>query len=193
MRGRSKGLSSTIGGAIVLFGLLAIMGTSLFSFYLLSEGSMEALRRSAQAERARMEVSLTLNVTGVEERSLTATVRNVGSRAVFLEPGWNDVIVYYKAGDSWSSCLADFSARVRVIGSDTFFQSTHTYINPGEEAVLDASRLRQDRYTGQSIHRSFHRYAYQGVEGSRGEAFPSGRRTGIRCELLRLENCHPPV
>jgi len=137
MRGRSKGLSSTIGGAIVLFGLLTIMGTSLFSFYLLSEGSMEALRRSAQAERARMEVSLTLNVTGVEERSLTATVRNVGSRAVFLEPGWNDVIVYYKAGDSWSSCLADFSARVRVIGSDTFFQSTHTYINPGEEAVLD--------------------------------------------------------
>ncbi|MBC7112727.1 MAG: hypothetical protein H5T34_01675 [Candidatus Methanomethyliales bacterium] len=134
---RRKGFSSVIGGAIILISLISIMGATFLSLSFLSKESVEAMRQTLQVEKVRVETSLELSVISIENASLTALVRNKGSTTVFLEPGWNDVIVSYQAYDGWRTCLANFNASVRVSGSEVFFQSDHNFINPGEEAVLD--------------------------------------------------------
>ncbi len=137
MNNKNKGISSIIGSAIILITFLTIIGTTFLTFYVYSKENIDILRKYIQNERIRMEVLLTLNILNIENKSIIASVKNIGSRTIFLEPNWNDVIVYYKTNDVWSSYLVNYNYSVRIIDSDIFFQDNHKYINPGEEAILN--------------------------------------------------------
>ncbi|MCC6013926.1 MAG: hypothetical protein LM593_06115 [Candidatus Verstraetearchaeota archaeon] len=137
MNCKNKGISGVIGSAIILITFLTIIGTTFLTFYVYSKENIDILKNYIQNERTRMEVLLTLNITNIENRSITAILKNIGSRTIFLKPNWNDIIVYYKANDIWSSYLANYSYNVRVINSNILFQDNHNYINPGEEAILN--------------------------------------------------------
>jgi archaellum component FlaF (FlaF/FlaG flagellin family) len=130
--------SSTITASIVLIGMLVLIGSAAASLMAAFNGYFSAWTDISEAERARLDVGLQLSITNVGNRTVEATVRNRGSRTVFLTPGWNDAIVAYNTSRGWKPFLSSFTVvEIRVSGSDYSFQpSTHPYINPGEEAVI---------------------------------------------------------
>jgi len=132
------GFSSTICTAIVLIGLLVFVVSATATFFLVLKEGISTWVDASRAERLKLEVRLQLNITSIGDREVDVTVRNVGSRTIFLIPGWNDVIVAYNAGGYWRPFLSNFDIeQVRVASSETAFSPlTHPYINPGEEALI---------------------------------------------------------
>ena len=129
------GFSSTICTAIVLIGLLVFVVSATVTFFLVLKEGISTWVDASRAERLKLEVRLQLNITSIGDREVNVTVRNVGSRTIFLIPGWNDVIVAYNASGYWRPYLSSFEVvEIRVAGSETAF--THPFINPGEEAVI---------------------------------------------------------
>jgi len=132
------GFSSTICAAIILASLLLIIGSAETTLFLTLREGFSTWIDAYRGERARLDVRLQLNITWIGDRAANITVRNTGSRAVFLASGWNDVVVAYNASGHWRPFLSSFEVeRIRVIGSgDYFTPQSHPFINPGEEALI---------------------------------------------------------
>lgn len=131
-------LSNTITASIVLIGVLALIGSATVSLMAVLNGYISVWTGVTEAERVRLDIRLQLSITNVGDRTVEATVRNTGSRTIFLTPGWNDVIIAYNASGDWKPFLSSFTVvEIRVADSECSFQpSTHPYVNPGEEAVI---------------------------------------------------------
>jgi len=132
------GFSSTICAAIILIGLLIMIGSVSATFFLVLKEGISSWIAVSRAERVKLDIGLWLNISSLGDRAINVTVRNTGSRTIFLANGWNDVIVAYNASGYWRPFLSDFDIeQVRVAGSETAFSPlSHPYINPGEEAVI---------------------------------------------------------
>ncbi|RLI24404.1 hypothetical protein DRO57_06840 [Candidatus Bathyarchaeota archaeon] len=132
------GFSNTICAAIILIGLLVMIGSAATTFFLVLEEGISSWVAISRAERLKLDIGLQLNIASVGDRAINITVRNTGSRTIFLVNSWNDVIVAYNASGYWRPFLSNFDIeQVRVAGSETAFSPlSHPYINPGEEAVI---------------------------------------------------------
>jgi len=84
-----------------------------------------------------------LTIDAVTAASCNVTVKNVGAKTIFLKSqngfSWNTVMISYGNGSHWQSYpIEEYEVlAVRVSGTNSSFNPTsHSYINPGEEAHL---------------------------------------------------------
>lgn len=137
------GFSVTLASAIVLIGFLAVYAsftTALFQG--VNELSCFA-NEYVNHEREKIDVHLQLTVDALTASSCTVTVKNTGSKTIFLKSQdgfkWNTLMVAYGTGSQWQSySIEEYEVlAVRVSGTNsTFNPNTHNYINSGEEASI---------------------------------------------------------
>jgi archaellum component FlaF (FlaF/FlaG flagellin family) len=137
------GFSVTLASAIVLIGFIAIFASFTTA---LSQGVNELstiAHEYVNRERDRIDVQLQLTVDAVTASSCSVTVKNTGSKVVFLKSQngfkWNTLMVAYGTGSQWQSYpIEEYEIlAVRVSGTNsTFNPETHSYVNSGEEVRL---------------------------------------------------------
>ncbi|MBT0159446.1 hypothetical protein G4O51_05630 [Candidatus Bathyarchaeota archaeon A05DMB-2] len=137
------GFSVTLSSAIVLIGFLALYAsftTALFQG--VNELSCIA-NEYVKHEREKIDVRLQLTIDALTASSCTVTVKNTGSKTIFLKSQdgfkWNTLMVAYGTGSQWQSYPIEeyevLAVRVSETNS-TFNPNTHNYINSGEEASI---------------------------------------------------------
>jgi archaellum component FlaF (FlaF/FlaG flagellin family) len=140
------GFSVTIAASIVLIGIIAALASIstalVYSFGQLNKAASDYLVR----EQERLDVRLELENVTLNATSCNVTVRNLGSKTIFLTSQnrfqWNSMIISYEADSSWHSYLIENYKilEVKVSGTDATFNATmHSFINPGEEALVSFS------------------------------------------------------
>ena len=138
------GLSVPIVSGIMLVALV-IVSSMVFQVMVMQAKSLAQFMdwyASRMAEK--LEVALTLNITSIDvsDGKMNLTLRNVGSKTVFLENNGvlrNDVIVAYNSSTvGWISQTVNYTVlEVRIANADVAFNSSlHPYLSPGEEALI---------------------------------------------------------
>jgi archaellum component FlaF (FlaF/FlaG flagellin family) len=140
------GFSVTLASAIVLIGFLAIFAsftTALFQG--IKELSCVA-EDYVDREREKIDVNLQLTVDAISATSCNVTVKNLGSKTVFLKSqdgfSWNTIMMSYGNGSQWRSySIEDYQIlAVKVLGTNSSFNAaSHSYVNSGEEVHLTFS------------------------------------------------------
>jgi len=136
------GLSVSIASAIVLVGWIALAG-AVSTSVLCTMNALGSMVNSASDDKIKLGVQLGLNITSIEAREINFSVRNTGSREIFLRNGsfvWNSVIVCYN-NSGWQTYLIENYTvlAINVTGTDISFDvASHTCIKPGEEAMIEA-------------------------------------------------------
>jgi len=135
------GFSVAIASAIVLIGLIAFAGGTVVSMLYMLDCLATFTNSSASLRQG---VQIDLEVINVTASTVHFYVKNTGSNTIFLKNqtfNWNSVVVAYNCS-GWRSYLIEdyFVSEIKVQGSNVSFSlSTHKFINPGEEAQIDAS------------------------------------------------------
>lgn len=140
------GFSVTLASAIVLIGFLALFASFTAALF---QGMKElscVAEDYVSRERERIDVNLQLTVDAVDATSCNATVKNVGSKTVFLKSqngfSWNTVMLSYGNSSQWQSySIEDYQiVAVKVSGTNSSFNpASHSYVNSGEEVHLFCS------------------------------------------------------
>lgn len=140
------GFSVTLASIIVFIGFLVIFSSFTAALF---QGTKE-LYYTAEAyvnrEKEKIDVRLQLSIEAVNATSCIATVKNVGSKTIFLKEqngfNWNTIIVSYGNSSSWYSYPIEKYEilDIKVSGTKiTFSPNNHNYLNFGEEAHLSFS------------------------------------------------------
>ena len=137
------GFSVTIASTIVLIGLVILFGSLsavlVYSLNTLSDTTKEYVNR----ERDKLDVRLELDIVSIEARSCTITVKNLGTKTIFLQSQqdfkWNSIVISYQNNSHWLSHIIENYTVLDVKVIDTlvsFNPTSHSFINPGEEARI---------------------------------------------------------
>jgi archaellum component FlaF (FlaF/FlaG flagellin family) len=140
------GFSVTIASSIILIGLLAAFSSvSVAVFYGLKEFSYASNER-LNREREKLDVEIQLKVEAVNATSCNITVMNTGSKTIFLRSQngfqWNTILISYSNNSHWLSYVIEEYEVLEVKVSETnftFSPSSHSFISPGEEALISFS------------------------------------------------------
>lgn len=139
------GFSVTIASSVVLIGLIAMFtSVSVAMFQGLTELSY-ATKEYLNRERERLDVKLELSVEGINATSCNITVKNTGCKTIFLRSQngfqWNTIILSYRNNSDWRSYIIEQYEvlEVKVSNTNCSFNSIHSFINPGEEALISFS------------------------------------------------------
>lgn len=134
------GFSVTIASAIVLIGLITFASATTASM-LYALNHLRSLTDTLV--RQRPDVQMELDVISVNASTVHFYVKNTGAETIFLKNhtfNWNSVIVAYN-NETWHSYLIeDYNvSEVKIQDSQVSFDvSAHKFLNPGEEARIDA-------------------------------------------------------
>lgn len=140
------GFSVTIASAITLVGLLV-------AFTSVSVGIFQGLRELSNIaneylshEREKLDVRLDLTVESVTSTSCNITVKNTGCRTVFLKGQngfqWNTILFSYGNSSEWRSYSIEQYQVLEIEVSNTSYSfnvDSHSFVNPGEEALISFS------------------------------------------------------
>lgn len=137
------GFSVTLASSVILIGMIAVFSClSVAAIYGLKEIS-QAANDYLSREREKLDVKLELNVDSVNATSCNITVKNTGSKTVFLQSQngfrWNTIAFSYGNDSLWRSYLIEEYEvlEVKVSGTNNSFNpDNHSFINPGEEAKI---------------------------------------------------------
>ena len=135
------GFSVAAASAIILIGLITFMGVVAAS--LLYAINQLVILLNALPNRD-LDVQIELDRVNINASHVQFYVKNKGSKTIFLKNqdfNWNSVIIAYR-NNTWRSYLIeDYTvSEIKVQNSTVSFNpSTHTYINPGEEAKIIVS------------------------------------------------------
>lgn len=136
------GLSVSIASAIVFVGWIALAG-AISTSVLFTMNTFGSMINSASDDKIKLDVQLKLNITSIEARELNFSLRNTGSRDVFLRNEsyvWNSIILNYNTSTSdWQTYLIENYTilAINVTGTDASFNVTsHSCLKPGEEALI---------------------------------------------------------
>jgi archaellum component FlaF (FlaF/FlaG flagellin family) len=137
------GFSVTLASAIVLIGFLAIFASFTTALFQGVNDLSTIAHDYVNREREKIDVQLQLVVDKVTTSSCTVTVKNTGSKTIFLQSQngyrWNTLMVAYGTGAQWQSySIEEYETlAVRVSGTNsTFNPAAHSYVNSGEEVTL---------------------------------------------------------
>jgi len=140
------GFSVTLASAIVLIGFLALFASFTTALFQGIKELSYVADNYVSRERERIDVNLQLTVDSVDATSCTATVKNTGSKTVFLKSqngfSWNTIMMSYGNGSQWQSYpIAAYAILdVKVSGTNSSFNlASHSYVNSGEEVRLEFS------------------------------------------------------
>jgi len=111
----------------------------VYSLNTLSDTAKEYVNR----ERDKLDVRLELDIESIAARSCTTTVKNLGTKTIFLQSQkgfkWNSIMISYQTNSHWLSyIIEDYTVLdVKVIDTTVSFNpASHSFINPGEEARI---------------------------------------------------------
>jgi archaellum component FlaF (FlaF/FlaG flagellin family) len=140
------GFSVTLASAIVLIGLLALFASFTAALFQGVKELSYVAEDYVNRERERIDVNLQLTIDAVDATSCNATVKNVGSKTVFLKSqnafNWNTVLMSYGNSSQWQShSIENYQIiTVKVSGTNSSFNpASHSYMNSGEEVHLSCS------------------------------------------------------
>jgi len=134
------GFSTSIASVIILVGLISFAAASVGAMlYVLN--TINLLRETA--DQNLNQVQLELNVTEVDSLVVRFTLKNSGSKPIFLvsrnDYNWNSVVVSYYNQGRHIYLIENFKvSEIRIQDSNvSFTPSNHNFINPGEEALIE--------------------------------------------------------
>jgi|YelNatPaOPRAMG01_1025707.scaffolds.fasta_scaffold07754_9 archaellum component FlaF (FlaF/FlaG flagellin family) len=140
------GFSVTIASSIILIVLLVLSSSFLITIFQGLKEISYAAKEYLNSEKEKLDVSLQLAVNSVNATSCNVTVKNTGSKTIFLKKqgnfSWNTIILSYGNGSFWFSySIEDYEIlEIKVSGTNyTFSQDNHTFINSGEEVTISFS------------------------------------------------------
>ena len=139
----SLGFSVTLASAIVLIGFLAIFASFNAALFQGVKELSNIAKDYVSREREKIDVNLRLTVDAINAESCNVTLKNLGSKTIFLKSqngfSWNTLMISYGNGSKWQSYpIEDYEVLdVTVSGTNSSFNSaSHSYVNSGEEARL---------------------------------------------------------
>jgi archaellum component FlaF (FlaF/FlaG flagellin family) len=137
------GFSVTLASAIVLIGFLAVFASFSTALFQGAKELSYIAKDYVSREREKIDVNLQLTVDAANAASCNVTVKNVGSKTIFLksqnEFSWNTIMISYGNNSHWQSySIEDYEIlEVKVSGTNSSFNpASHSYVNPGEEAQI---------------------------------------------------------
>lgn len=137
------GFSVTITSSIVLIVLFALSTSLLITVFQGLRETSQVTREYFSREREKLDVSLKLEVFPLNATACAITVKNLGSRTVFLKDQagfkWNTIIVSYGNDSLWTTYPIENYTVVEIRVSETeyvFQPERHPYIEAGEEAQI---------------------------------------------------------
>ena len=135
------GFSVAAASAVILIGLITFVGVTTASlFYAINQ--LTILLNTLPNQD--LDVQIELDRVNINASFVQFYVKNTGSKIIFLKNqdfNWNSVIIAYRNNTWHSYLIEDYTvSEIKVQNSTVSFNvSTHTYINPGEEAKIIVS------------------------------------------------------
>ena len=135
------GFSAAAASAVILIGLITFVGVTTASlFYAINQ--LTILLNTLPNQD--LDVQIELDRVNINASFVQFYVKNTGSKIIFLKNqdfNWNSVIIAYRNNTWHSYLIEDYNvSEIKVQNSTVSFNvSTHTYINPGEEAKIIVS------------------------------------------------------
>ncbi len=135
------GFSVAAASAVILIGLITFVGVTTASlFYAINQ--LTILLNTLPNQD--LDVQIELDRVNINASFVQFYVKNTGSKTIFLKNqdfNWNSVIIAYRNNTWHSYLIEDYTvSEIKVQNSTISFNpSTHTYINPGEEAKIIVS------------------------------------------------------
>ncbi|RLG25851.1 hypothetical protein DRN85_04690 [Methanosarcinales archaeon] len=135
------GFSVVAASAVILIGLITFIGVVTAS--LLYAINQLTITLNTLPNRD-LDVQIELDRVNINASLVQFYVKNKGSKTIFLKNqdfNWNSVIIAYRNNTWHSYLIEDYTvSEIKVQNSTVSFNpSTHTYINPGEEAKIIVS------------------------------------------------------
>jgi archaellum component FlaF (FlaF/FlaG flagellin family) len=94
----------------------------------------------------KMNTQLQLTVDSVSSTSSAVTVKNIGSKTIFLQNSdgynWNTIILTYGSSSQWHSYTIESYtiSEIKITATNTTLNTaTHHYLNPGEQVRINLS------------------------------------------------------
>jgi len=137
------GFSVTIASCIVLIGIIAAFTSVSVAVFQGWRDLYAVSKEYIDREKSRLDVELELKVEAVNATSCNITIKNTGSKTIFLRDQngfqWNTIVLSYGNNSYWISYMIEEYEVVTIKVSNTnysFDPAIHEYINPGEEALI---------------------------------------------------------
>ncbi len=140
------GFSVVLASFIVLIGFVAVFSTVATVLFTSIQDLTFATNDYINNQRDKINTQMQLSVDSVAAGQCQITVKNTGSKTIFLENSggfnWNSVILAYGRNSEWHSYTIEMYTveQIKITGTNTTLNVvTHNFLNPGEEATLSVS------------------------------------------------------
>lgn len=137
------GFSVGIAAFIVLIGFVALFSTVCTVLFTSVQEISTQTNEYVSNQMDKINTQMQLSVDSVSPTTSTVTIKNIGSRTVFLQDSdgynWNTVIIAYGKNSDWHSYSIEsyVVSEIKVTATNTTLNTaTHNYINPGEQARI---------------------------------------------------------
>lgn len=137
------GFSVTIASCIVLIGLIAAFTSVSVAVFQGWKDIYATTKEYLDREKSMLDVELELKVEAINATSCNITVKNTGSKTIFLRDQngfqWNTIVLSYGNNSNWLSYTIEEYEVITIKVSNTsysFDPTSHKCINPGEEALI---------------------------------------------------------
>jgi archaellum component FlaF (FlaF/FlaG flagellin family) len=137
------GFSIGIASFIVLIGFIAIFSAVCTAFFASVQELSYATNEYINDQKDKINTQMQLTVDLVTVNRTDITVKNVGSKTIFLQNSngynWNTIILTYGNDTEWYSYPIETYTvtEIKITGTNTTLNvTTHNFINPGEQASI---------------------------------------------------------
>ncbi len=137
------GFSVGLASFIVLIGFVAVFSTVCTSFFTSVQDISFAANDYISDQMNKINTQMQLTVDSVGPTSSAVTIKNIGSRTIFLQNSdgynWNTIILSYGSHSDWHSySIESYTiSEIKITGTNTTLNTTtHHYLNPGEQVRI---------------------------------------------------------
>ncbi|MEM3731038.1 MAG: hypothetical protein QW667_07880 [Candidatus Bathyarchaeia archaeon] len=137
------GFSVTISSSIILIVLFALSSSFLITIFQGLKEISYATEKYLSCQSGKLGVALHLTIDFINATSCIVTVKNTGSKVIFLKKqegfSWNTIILSYGNDSFWFSYPIENYEILEIKVSETnytFSPEDHSFLNSGEEAKI---------------------------------------------------------
>lgn len=138
------GFSVGLASFIVLIGFVAVFSTVCTAFFTSVQDISYAANEYVSNQMDKINTQLQLTVDSVSSTATTVTIKNVGSKTIFLHNSdgynWNTIILAYGSSDQRHAySIESYTvSEIKITATNTTLNTaTHNYLNPGEQARIN--------------------------------------------------------
>ena len=137
------GFSVVLASFIVLIGFVAIFSTVSTAFFTSMQDISYAANDYISNQKDKINTQMQLTVDSVSAITCDVTIKNTGSKTIFLQNSdgynWNTIILSYGSSSQWHSyAIENYTIlEIKITGTNTTFNTAaHNFINPGEQVSI---------------------------------------------------------